>query len=139
MLNWLVSKHGIEPHIPVFDKSQHADGTFSRDDFATTTPLIPTTARPGKPLQHYRRRFAVLRTGIMKDNSPVIRIRVTTPIGVPGTHRLRQVDLALVTRTISSAAALAWKSSPRGKGSGGKTVTRKRAQSSRSTRSGSTS
>jgi hypothetical protein len=49
MLNWLVSKHGIEPHIPVFDKSQHADGTFSRDDFATTTPLIPTSARPGKP------------------------------------------------------------------------------------------
>jgi hypothetical protein len=24
----------------------------------------------------------------MKDNSPVIRIRVTTPVGVPGTHRL---------------------------------------------------
>src|SRR5215467_15353636 len=33
MLNWLVNEHGIEPHIPVFDKSQHADGTFSRDDF----------------------------------------------------------------------------------------------------------
>src|SRR6202011_313749 len=25
---------GIEPHIPVFDKSQRSDGTFSRDDFA---------------------------------------------------------------------------------------------------------
>ena len=23
----------IEPHIPVFDKSQRTDGTFSRDDF----------------------------------------------------------------------------------------------------------
>jgi hypothetical protein len=34
MLNWLVNEHGIEPHIPVFDKSQHADGTFSRDEFA---------------------------------------------------------------------------------------------------------
>ena len=34
MLNWLVNEHGIAPHIPVFDKSQHADGTFSRDDFA---------------------------------------------------------------------------------------------------------
>jgi len=33
MLNWLVDEHGIEPHIPVFDKSQHTDGTFSRDDF----------------------------------------------------------------------------------------------------------
>ena len=34
MLNWLVNDRGIEPHIPVFDKSQHTDGTFSRDDFA---------------------------------------------------------------------------------------------------------
>jgi hypothetical protein len=33
MLNWLVVERGIEPHIPVFDKSQRTDGTFSRDDF----------------------------------------------------------------------------------------------------------
>ena len=32
MLDWLV--HGIEPHIPVYDKSQRSDGTFSRDDFS---------------------------------------------------------------------------------------------------------
>jgi transposase len=34
MLNWLVHEQGIEPHIPVFDKSQRRDGTFSRDAFA---------------------------------------------------------------------------------------------------------
>src|SRR5438045_8968147 len=34
MLNWLVHQQGIEQHIPVFDKSQHTDGTFSREDFA---------------------------------------------------------------------------------------------------------
>src|SRR3977135_797516 len=33
-LAWLVHKRGIEPHIPVFDKTQRTDGTFSRDDFA---------------------------------------------------------------------------------------------------------
>jgi transposase len=33
MLAWLVEDRGIEPHIPVFDKSQRRDGTFSRDDF----------------------------------------------------------------------------------------------------------
>src|SRR5438067_13246167 len=32
MLNWLVHNRGIEPHIPVFDKSQRTDGTFSRED-----------------------------------------------------------------------------------------------------------
>jgi transposase len=33
MLGWLVYKHGIEPHVTVFDKSTRQDGTFSRDDF----------------------------------------------------------------------------------------------------------
>jgi transposase len=33
MLGWLVEERGIEPHIPVFDKSQRVDGTFSRDAF----------------------------------------------------------------------------------------------------------
>jgi len=57
MLNWLVHDRGIEPHIPVFDKSQRTDGSFSRDDFsydhATDTYRCPA----GKTLQHYRRRF----------------------------------------------------------------------------------
>lgn len=33
MLGWLVNDKGIEPHIPVFDKSKRTDGTFSREDF----------------------------------------------------------------------------------------------------------
>jgi hypothetical protein len=33
MLNWLVEEKGIAPHIPVNDKSQRDDGTFSRGDF----------------------------------------------------------------------------------------------------------
>jgi len=33
MLGWLVYKHGIEPHVTVFDKSARKDGIFSREDF----------------------------------------------------------------------------------------------------------
>jgi len=33
MLNWLVYEQGIEPHVPVFDKSTRTDGTFSREAF----------------------------------------------------------------------------------------------------------
>src|SRR5262245_56066587 len=33
MLNWLVDEQGIEPHVPVFDKSTRTDGTFSREAF----------------------------------------------------------------------------------------------------------
>ena len=32
-LNWLVNEQGIAPHVPVIDKSQREDGTFSREDF----------------------------------------------------------------------------------------------------------
>ena len=32
-LDWLVKTKGIAPHIPVWDKSRRADGTFSRSDF----------------------------------------------------------------------------------------------------------
>src|SRR5947208_1415538 len=48
MLNWLVHDRGIEPHIPVFDKSQRPDGTFSREDFAYDS-ATPTGARLARP------------------------------------------------------------------------------------------
>jgi hypothetical protein len=75
MLNWLVHEHGIEPHVPVFDKSKRTDGTFSREDFtynhASDTYLCPA----GKVLQHYRRPFITPRTGVSKDN--LIRYRAS--------------------------------------------------------------
>ena len=33
MLAWLVDEKQIEPHVPVFDKAEGTDGTFSRSDF----------------------------------------------------------------------------------------------------------
>jgi len=33
LFRWLVYKHGIEPHVTVFDKSARTDGIFSREDF----------------------------------------------------------------------------------------------------------
>src|SRR5215218_4125445 len=52
MLNWLVNEHGIEPHIPVFDKSQRTDGTFSRDDFAYDHKRDCYICPAGKQLRH---------------------------------------------------------------------------------------
>ena len=43
-LAWLVHERGIEPHIPVFDKSQRTDGTYSRDDFAYDHKRAMTTS-----------------------------------------------------------------------------------------------
>jgi len=68
-LAWLVHEQGIEPHIPVFDKSQRTDGTYSRDDFAYDYVSDTYRCPAGKTLRRYRRQFTVPRTGVMKDNS----------------------------------------------------------------------
>jgi len=68
-LAWLVHERGIEPHIPVFDKSQRTDGTFSRDDFTYDHASDIYRCPGGKTLQRYRRQFTIPRIGIMKDDS----------------------------------------------------------------------
>jgi len=76
MLNWLVDDRGIEPHIPMFDKSQRTDGTFSREDFTYDHAGDTYRCPAGQTLQHYRRRFTTPRTGVPNDN--LIRYRAST-------------------------------------------------------------
>ncbi len=33
MLGWIVEEKKLQPHIPVWDKSERGDGTFGRSDF----------------------------------------------------------------------------------------------------------
>jgi len=63
-LAWLVHERGIEPHIPVFDKSQRNDGTFSRSDFAYDHDRDLYICPGGKELLQYRRRLSVDRDGV---------------------------------------------------------------------------
>jgi transposase len=66
MLQWLVHEQGIEPHIPVFDKSKRTDGTFSRDDFAYDHETDTYTCPDGKRLVHGRRPFRSARASAIK-------------------------------------------------------------------------
>jgi transposase len=50
MLGWLVHERGIEPHIPVFDKSARHDGTFERQDFTYHHDTDTYTCPGGKTL-----------------------------------------------------------------------------------------
>jgi transposase len=59
MLNWLVNERGIEPHVPVFDKSERTDGTFSRSDFTYDRQANAYICPAGKQL---RQRQKVYRT-----------------------------------------------------------------------------
>jgi hypothetical protein len=56
MLGWLVQEQGIEPHIPVFDKSTRQDGTFSREDFRYDQAGDVYFCPAGKMLEHQRLR-----------------------------------------------------------------------------------
>jgi SAM-dependent methyltransferase len=64
-----------EPHIPVFDKSERKDGTFSRDDFTYDRTGDVYVCPGGKQLQKYRRAFTTPRTAVAKDNTVRYRAR----------------------------------------------------------------
>jgi transposase len=49
-LDWLVNKQGIAPHVPVIDKSEREDGTFSRKDFIYDEVQNIYTCPAGKTL-----------------------------------------------------------------------------------------
>jgi len=51
MLGWLVDEKQIEPHIPVWDKSEREDGTFSRLEFTFDTAGNQYTCPAGKLLK----------------------------------------------------------------------------------------
>ena len=61
MLDWLVER-GIDPHIPVWDRSERDDGTFVRADFAYNSDRNVFTCPAGKTLTT---------TGRMKDGKTI--------------------------------------------------------------------
>jgi transposase len=69
MLDWLVNEQGVEPHIPVMDKSNREDGTFSRSDFAYDQASDLYGCPGGKELKRYRRAFSAPRTHPPPDDT----------------------------------------------------------------------
>jgi transposase len=72
-LAFLVKQRGIAPHIPVFDKSNRTDGTFSRSDFTFDTEQDRYTCPEGKLLVQFHRTYATPRSGITKDGTRIYR------------------------------------------------------------------
>src|SRR5215467_216753 len=66
-LAWLVHERGIEPHIPVFDKSQRTDGTFSREDFVYDCTRNCYICPAGKELRQRQRTYRVARSLVDED------------------------------------------------------------------------
>jgi transposase len=75
MLNWLVDEQGIEPHIPVVDKSQRADGTFSRRQFTYDHKRDCYTCPAGKELRQRQKIYRMPRPLI--DENGMMRYRAS--------------------------------------------------------------
>lgn len=73
MLDWLVHEHGIEPHVPVFDRSKRRDGSFSREDFTFDAERDHYVCPGGKILKQYRRNFKRPRSGVTKGGMRIYR------------------------------------------------------------------
>ena len=71
-LGWLVGT-GITPHIPVWERPDPDDGTFSRHDFVFDAASNALTCPSGKRLQQYRRNFEHERSGVTKANTRIYR------------------------------------------------------------------
>ena len=72
-LAWLVKQKEIAPHIPVFDKSNRTDGTFSRVDFKFDPERDRYTCPAGKELVQFRRTYATPRSGITAEGTRLYR------------------------------------------------------------------
>jgi transposase len=75
MLNWLVNEQGIEPHIPVFDKSHHTDGTFSREDFTYDHKRDRYICPAGKELRQRQKIYRMPRP--LVDRNGMMRYRAS--------------------------------------------------------------
>lgn len=69
MLSWMVNKKSIEPHIPVWDKTERKDGTFERDDFKWNEEADEYRCPVGNALRSEWRPFKNPRKHVTKENT----------------------------------------------------------------------
>jgi hypothetical protein len=75
MLDWLVEKKHIEPHVPVWGMSEK-EGIFGRSDFAWNEKEDHYQCPAGKLLKRRHRHFKKARTGITKANTIIYRATI---------------------------------------------------------------
>ncbi len=76
MLGWLVDEKQVAPHVPVFDKTERHDGTFSRSDFQWNEEANEYRCPEGKLLRSDWRQFTHPRSRITKENTILYKSRL---------------------------------------------------------------
>jgi transposase len=75
MLSWLVGTKQIEPHIPLWDRTERTDGTISSGEFVWDEAADEYRCPWGRPLRREWRAFSNPRTHITKADTIIYRSR----------------------------------------------------------------
>lgn len=73
MLAWMVEEKRIEPHVPVWDKTERQDGTFAREEFAWDEATNTYRCPAGHTLRSDWRRFTRPRSRITRADTVIYR------------------------------------------------------------------
>lgn len=105
MLGWMVEEKNIEPHVPVWDKTERKDGTFSSSDFQWNEEANEYRCPAGRPLRSNWRPFKNPRSHITKDETIRYRASQSDCEGCPMKDRCCPNDrVRKITRSIHEAA-----------------------------------
>jgi transposase len=83
MLGWMVKDKGIEPHVPVWDRSQRKDGTLSSREFTWDEQAKQYRCPQGHALLSERRSFTKPRDHVTKDATIIYRASQHDCTGCP--------------------------------------------------------
>lgn len=105
MLGWMVDEKGIEPHVPVWDKTARKDGTFSSSDFEWNDEANEYRCPAGRPLRSNWRPFKNPRSHITKDETIRYRASQSDCEGCPMKDRCCPNDrVRKIARSIHESA-----------------------------------
>ena len=83
MLEWMVQDQGIEPHVPVWEKTERNDGTFSVTDFRWDEQANEYRCPRGEPLRSEWRPFKTPRSHVTQADTIIYRSSQRTCASCP--------------------------------------------------------
>jgi len=105
ILGWMVKEKAIEPHVPVWDKTQHQDETLSSSEFHWNERANEYRCPQGHALRSRRRTFKNLHTHITKANTIIYRSSQLDCVGCPMKARCcPNTPVRKITRSVHETA-----------------------------------
>ena len=105
LLGWMVNEKGIEPHVPVWDRTQRDDDTLSSSDFQWDEQADEYRCPQGKALRKQRRTFKNLRTHITKAGTIIYRASQSDCANCPmKAHCCPNTPMRKIARSVHESA-----------------------------------